>query len=389
MADTSEKVISTILKHDAKITSYKIALLRAINDVVLTYPDMRNHNLSVAIPLRHLASYWMAYYWPFVSADSPILQGQRARLGNELRNDMAFRPNLTRLRIAWDQLIGGRSRPSDGFFLISEMRVRRRRAILPEDFVYQYEEALKVIARTLEMPIRYAGPGEWTVFERPVSYKSVQDLAIAIPGTREREKCLVVNASLWETFRHMSLWVEALCIHEWCLFSERKSEQMEGSRVGRGEVYQLLTDRPDNRRPLTWERNQIDLLIMEGGEFICPWTEKRIRQDVAYDLDHLVPLAIYPTNEMWNLVPSNPYFNSHKKRDRLPTSERLEKAQPHLATTYNWYKVGTPLGEALREDVELRFSTIKVSETNYPEAVSLAVVDLINQVAESRNVARF
>jgi len=389
MAGNSEKVISTILKHDAKVTSYKIALLRAINDVVLTYPDMRNHNRSIAIPLRHLASFWMAYYWPFVSADSPILQGQRARLGNELRNDMAFRPHLTRLRKAWEKLVGGQSRPSDGFFLIGEMRVRRRRAILPEDLVVKYEAAIKVIAQTLEMPIRYAGPGEWTVFERPVSFESVQDRAIAIPGTSKREKCLLVTASLWETFRYLSLWVEALCIHEWCLFSERKSEQIEGSRIGRGEVYQLLTDRPDNRRPLTWERNQIDLLIMEGAEFVCPWTERRIRQDVPYDLDHLVPLAIYPTNEMWNLVPSDPDFNSHKKRDRLPTSERLKKAQPHIAMTYNWYKAGTPLGEALREDVLLRFSTIRVSETNYPEAVSTAVVDLIDQVAESRNVARF
>ncbi len=34
-------VISTILKHDAKVTSYKIALLRAINDVVLSFPDLQ------------------------------------------------------------------------------------------------------------------------------------------------------------------------------------------------------------------------------------------------------------------------------------------------------------------------------------------------------------
>ena len=39
---------------------------------------------------------------------------------------------------------------------------------------------------------------------------------------------------------------------------------------GRGDVYTLLTDRPDNRRPLDWERNQIDLLMMEGRVFECP-----------------------------------------------------------------------------------------------------------------------
>ena len=49
-AITSDKVISTILKHDTKVTSYKIALLRAINDVVLTYPDLRTYQSDVAVP---------------------------------------------------------------------------------------------------------------------------------------------------------------------------------------------------------------------------------------------------------------------------------------------------------------------------------------------------
>lgn len=45
-------IISTILKHDTKVTSYKIALLRAINDIVLSFPDLRNQIVDVAVPLR-------------------------------------------------------------------------------------------------------------------------------------------------------------------------------------------------------------------------------------------------------------------------------------------------------------------------------------------------
>jgi hypothetical protein len=40
--------------------------------------------------------------------------------------------------------------------------------------------------------------------------------------------------------------------------------------VDRGAVYRLLTDQPDNRRPLTLERNRIDLLLLEGPSFECP-----------------------------------------------------------------------------------------------------------------------
>ena len=53
----SDKVISTILKHDTKVTSYKIALLRAINDVVLTYPDLITYQGDVAVPLKLLAEF--------------------------------------------------------------------------------------------------------------------------------------------------------------------------------------------------------------------------------------------------------------------------------------------------------------------------------------------
>jgi hypothetical protein len=125
----SGKVISTILKHEAKATSYKIALLRAINDVILAFPDLRNYNQDVAVPLKVLAEYWVAYYWPFVEQDKPIFQGQRPKLNGETRNDMAFRPALAALRLRWEQELETVSRPSDGFFVINEMRVARNKVL--------------------------------------------------------------------------------------------------------------------------------------------------------------------------------------------------------------------------------------------------------------------
>ena len=133
---------ASFLKHDSKVTSYKIALLRSINDVVLTYPGLK--------------------------------------------------------------------------------------------------KAVKAISRTLEMPIRYAGPGEWSIFNKPQRYKLLSSGAVAILGTKESDRCLVVSIELWETFRRMSLWIEALCIREWCLFTERVSS------ADRSAVYSLLTARPDN-----------------------------------------------------------------------------------------------------------------------------------------------
>ncbi|MBD2259346.1 hypothetical protein [Pseudanabaena sp. FACHB-2040] len=54
MTISPDKITSTILKHDSKVTSYKIALLRAINDVVLTFPDLRTYQSDVAVPMASL-----------------------------------------------------------------------------------------------------------------------------------------------------------------------------------------------------------------------------------------------------------------------------------------------------------------------------------------------
>lgn len=128
---------------------------------------------------------------------------------------------------------------------------------------------------------------------------------------------------------------------------------------------------------------------MEGKEFVCPWTARRINKQVAYDLDHLVPVTVYPTNELWNLVPADPYFNSHVKRNRLPSPEKLIQAEPHLALAYSHYESSKLLSRAIREDITIRFSTLQHDYANFPQVVAKAVVDFIDQVAVSRNLARF
>ena len=160
--------------------------------------------------------------------------------------------------------MGETVRPSDGFFLINEFRVARRRDGYPAVLLRAFTEAVRTVARSIEQPIQYAGPGEWGVFPRPVAYVALARRAVGVPGTTADDRCVVVGRELWDGFLDLSLWVEALSIHEWSLFTESVA-QLAGAVVRRGDVYTLLTDRPDNRRPLDWERNQVDLLMMEGG----------------------------------------------------------------------------------------------------------------------------
>lgn len=380
---SGEQRLATILKHDTKTTSYKIALLRAINDVVLLYPAIQGQD--VAVPLNRLAELWVAYYWPFADAQAPIYQGGRASRGeaDSGRNDVGFRPALTQLRSVWEELVQLPPQPADGFFLLTEMRTPRRRATYPAGLQHAYQLTVTAMTKALQMPIKYAGPGEWAVFDKPVRYGQLAGI-VSLPGTQLTDLCVVVSASLWEAFQRLSLYVEALCLHEWALFTEQVKQDRQ---IDRGLVYSLLTARPDNRRPLSWERNQIDILLHEQVAFTCPWTLKRLTQPQDYDLDHLLPLAVYPVNELWNLLPVDRAFNQHVKRDKVPDSRRLAAAEPWLAVAYATYLQAPALQRAVREDAALRFTGL--GEADFAPALANRAVRFIDAVAAARYVQRF
>jgi len=384
--NAASRTIATVLRHDAKVTSYKLALIRAINDVVLSFPDAGTHDQPVAIPLRILAEYWVAYYWPFVDPRAPISQGPHSFRKGVLANDMAFRPALAALWAAWEEIVGGAVRPSDGFFLINEFRVARRRAGYPPALRRAFTQAVNAVSRSIEQPIHYAGPGEWGVFPRPVPYTALRGVAVSVPGTSETDRCVVVGRELWDGFLDLSLWVEALSIHEWSLFTESVA-QLSGTVVRRGDVYTLLTDRPDNRRPLDWERNQIDLLLMEGRVFACPWTGKSLRRPIDYDLDHLLPVSVYAINGLWNLAPADRLFNQHIKRDRLPSHDLLVAAAPRLELAHQHYTSSSLLADVLRQDVAARFT--RAGSAPDPRAITSVVIDFLDRAAEARNLPRF
>ena len=217
---TGNQTLAAILRQDSKVTSYKIALLRAINDIVLALPDASGESgdmvSDVAVPLHLLAQRWIAYYWPFMDAQQPIYQGPRATRDGVVRNDLDFRPLLTRLRREWEQFHGTASLPADGFLLLADVRASRRRENYPVELRATFDATVEMIARTVQMPIRYAGAGNWTVFDKPTRWR---DLAgrkgiTAVPGTEGSDICLVITGELWTAFQELSLWIEALCIHQ-------------------------------------------------------------------------------------------------------------------------------------------------------------------------------
>lgn len=110
------KDIQQILKYDKRTSNYKIALVRAINDLAISYAGINGKGAGIAIPLRSIAELWLGYYWPFIDEKNPVIQGY-ARAG---ASDIAFGRELTHLKMLWLHNSLGSDKPSDGIILVSE-----------------------------------------------------------------------------------------------------------------------------------------------------------------------------------------------------------------------------------------------------------------------------
>lgn len=107
-----------------------------------------------------------------------------------------------------------------------------------------------------------------------------------------------------------------------------------------------------------------------------------------YDLDHIVPLSVYPTNELWNLVPSDRAHNQHKKRDLLPSTDRLDRSKNYISLVYKNYMKSEPLLTTLNSDVYSRFGNINLFD---PSEISITrvVLRFVDLIATARNLARY
>ena len=52
------------------------------------------------------------------------------------------------------------------------------------------------------------------------------------------------------------------------------------------------------------------------------------------DIDHSLPFARWPNNDLWNLLPTDSVINNQKS-DKLPTESKLLNAKPRIT---EWWK---------------------------------------------------
>ena len=152
---------------------------------------------------------------------------------------------------------------------------------------------------------------------------------------------------------------------KWAEFSKNASKQTLSIENILGNLVQAPVTERDSKN----SRDLFDDLLKKLGETECVWTGRKTDQ---IQVDHIIPLAIWKNNDLWNLLPAVPKINNNK-RDKIPTPSLIERQKGVIL--HYW--------ELLDKSFETRFQKeIKISLLGNTDSSNWRVL-AIDQLKES------
>ena len=306
-------LIRRIVLLDDKSSTYKLALLRSLCRVASISPGLARESGSdqVTIPLGAVALAWIQLYLPLLNADMP--QNPRNESGG--------------------QYIGFANSALDALIASPQETVQLRPgASLFADRGKNLTGSLRHAAATIErMPVRYLYyPDGQPIFKvTKKRFKAGGSIILNEDYFSEFGE-MTVPAHLWRALQRYSIWIEPALVEEWIRLMRRYAERQD-RQVDELELRCLM-------RPYEPERNQGEvrnraLNLLRTQSIYCVWTGKRLNSNTMH-IDHCLPWAAWPCDDLWNLMPANKASNLSKK-DHLPNNITIREAQDRIMTWWD------------------------------------------------------
>jgi hypothetical protein len=305
--------IEGILNRDRKVATYKLALFRALAEIATQEPRMVawRGDGKVAVPLASISQKWLLYYWPIFASDRFVPQSQDE--GANANRQITFRSAVEELM-----------RPFQGqgeHGGLSSWQVAVSSGHLAEGVRRAHVGALSAIARAIRYgPVTHSGGSLETgpVFEYD-------------KGTR----AVLVPAPIWRELVLLGHWILDAVVVRWAALTARFAGRQG---ISAGEVLPLLLARPSPERMTGLARS----VFLKTGVDRCTWSSRPLRV-MSFDVDHVIPFALWGSNDLWNLVPADHRVNLQKS-DRLPTTELMLARRGDI--TRSWEVLRDALPEA-------------------------------------------
>ena len=318
-------LIRSLILRDRKSSSYKLALLRVLGRIAEDHPGIAREGEgdSIELPLGLVALDWLRAYLPLARLGLP--QHPQAASG--------FRATLDRLK----DLDAPQLRPGASF-----------QGQLAMDLHRSLTEAGQTIRK---MPATYlTHPGTQLPIFGVRPRRAGAAMATGILNLDEAAfwsfGSITVPSHLWRAFRRWGPWIEPLLRQEWAAYMESLIDTGDSRDLWRALAW------VDPQRDTREVRALVEDLRARGQSIYCVWSGRRLEKEV--DVDHCLPLAAWPCQDLWNLLPSSATVN-RAKGDKLVTPERLEDARERLLEWWDmaYIRGPRPLESRFRLEAQL------------------------------------
>lgn len=133
---------------------------------------------------------------------------------------------------------------------------------------------------------------------------------------------------LWRAFRTYDLWLEPLLKGQWEQLS-RDYLKLQGRQDFELSAWNQAFHSSES---LGRDTTAVRARIIEAGFDQCVWTSRRFDRD--FEVDHALPFAHWPCNQLWNLMPATKRANK-SKLDKIPTAQLMSQRKPFIL---DWWK---------------------------------------------------
>jgi hypothetical protein len=310
--------ISKIIERDSKFSTYKYALIRGTIDIIQeNSPYLKIVGDRVHIPVGLLVEKWMVYYYPIL--DSPVTIPQNygtAKLAfiSQFQTILDFYRDKGGISVFYNDL------RSNGIPLDAQA-----------SFIALTQKLKDTITR---MPMKYLGR---SLTEEYYSIYRLEQGGRAMRGQRIDQGIVIescgtfsIPLDYFEAFRIIGSFVggQDSILFKWAAFSVNA-----GSGLPLETVLHSVLQSPITEREVAESKRLYRSLLSETGLVNCVWTGNAV---ATYDVDHLIPFAIWKNNDLWNLLPSSSKVNG-QKRDKIPSPEMIDKSRERI--TYYWERI--------------------------------------------------
>jgi len=308
------KNLSKIIEQESKTSTYKFALIRGTIELIQeNTPYIEVKKGRVYMPMGLLINKWIFYYYPLIESPSniPQIYGPRS---------IAFERELK-------EIIADYHYKGESSVLYKDIRTMNLVKNSENKLINLYTKLQKTIST---MPMKYLG----TSISK-LHYSIYQYHAVLNNAQKENKSDFVsgygtfsIPADYFEAFRILGSFIngQESIINKWAEFSWKCTGNEAKSK---SVIISKLLDNPITERQANESKLIFRKLHKETGRIECVWSGKQIYNLDSFDLDHLLPFAVWRNNDLWNLLPASSKINKQKS-DSIPSPARIENAKPMI-----------------------------------------------------------